>query len=223
MIKDLRYALRSFLKRPGFTLVAILTLALGIGVNSAFFTVFNAFVWKPLPVKNPEQLVNFDGRDASGHRSRLFSYLDYKDYQKQKTIVSDVIASNQISVTLGEAPPNPDDGALLAEGYEHLFGQIVSDNFFSMLGAEMELGRGFGPSEDQRPGASAVVVLSHKFWKRRLQSDATIIGKTIPLNGVSFQVIGVTGPAFGGITPDVPSFWVPLMMRDELLSGWGHG
>jgi putative ABC transport system permease protein len=117
MLKDLRYALRSLLKRPGFALVAILTLALGIGVNAALFTLFNAFVWKPLPVKNPQTLVNFDGRDSAGHRLRLFSYLDYKDYQKHTEVLSDVVAWNQISVTLGEAPPIPGDDFVLAEGY----------------------------------------------------------------------------------------------------------
>ena len=223
MLKDLRYALRTLAKRPGFTIVAILTLALGIGVNSALFTIFNAFVWKPLPVKNPDQLVNFDGRDSFGHGSRLFSYLDFKDYQKRTDVFSDVIAWNQITVTLGEAPPNPGDDSILNEGYEYLFGQIVSDNYFTMLGGDMELGRGFGPAEDQRPGASPVVVLSHKFWVRRFQSDPTIVGKTISLHGVPFQVVGVTAPSFGGLTPDLPSFWVPLMMRDELMAGWGHG
>ena len=223
MLKDLRYALRNLAKRPGFALVAILTLALGIGVNSALFTVFNAFVWKPLPVKDPDQLVNFDGRDSSANPSRLFSYLDFRDYQKRTDVFSDVIAWNQISVTLGEAPPNPGDDSILAEGYEYLFGQIVSDNYFAMLGADMELGRGFGPAEGQQPGASPVVVLSHKFWARRFQSDPTIIGKTISLHGVPFQVMGVTAPSFGGLTPDLPSFWVPLMMRDDLMAGWGHG
>jgi len=222
MFKDFRYALRSLKKRPGFTIVAILTLALGIGVNSALFTVFNAFVWKPLPVKNPDSLVNFDGRDSAGHRLRLFSYLDYKDYQKQTDVLSDVIAWNQIAVTLGEAPPNPTDDFILAEGYEYLFGQIVSDNYFTALGADMQLGRAFGPGEGQRQGASPVVVLSHKFWERRFRSDPTIIGKTISFYGVPFQVIGVTASKFGGLTPDLPSFWVPLMMRDDLIAGWGH-
>ena len=126
-------------------------------------------------------------------------------------------------MTLGEAPPNPGDDSILNEGYEYLFGQIVSDNYFTMLGADMELGRGFGPAEDQRPGASPVVVLSHKFWARRFQSDPTIVGKMISLHGVPFQVVGVTAPGFGGLTPDLPSFWVPIMMRDDLIAGWGHG
>jgi len=221
LFRDLRYATRSLRKHPGFAIVTVLTLALGIGVNAALFTVFNAFVLKPLPLKDPESLVNFDGANATGGRLRLFSYSDYQDYRKRHDVVSDIVAWNRLSVTLGEAPPT--DEETLAEGYEHLFGQIVSTNYFQMLGADMELGRAFAPSEDDQAGNSAVVVLSQGFWERRFQSDRSIIGKTISLRGVPFKVIGVTARSFVSTTPDVPSFWVPLMMRDELIKGWGHG
>src|SRR5262249_24564036 len=141
--------------------------------------------------------------DSSGHRLRLFSYLDYKDYQQRKDVLSDVVAWNQIAVTLGEAPPNEGDDFILSQDYEYLFGQIISDNFFTMLGADMELGRGFNPTDNQQPGDTPVVVLSHKFWARRFQSDPTIVGRTTSLQGVPFQVIGVTAPGFGGLTPDL--------------------
>ena len=157
LIKDIRYAIRSLGKRPGFVAVAVITLALGIGVNSALFTVFNAFVLKPLPLKDPGSLVNFDGTDVTGHRMRLFSYSDFQDYRKQKDVVSDVVAWNKISLTLGEAPPNESDDSVLVDGYEHLFGQIVSDNYFSMLGADMELGRGFVPAEGEQVVGRAVL------------------------------------------------------------------
>lgn len=160
MLKDIKYGLRGLMKRPGFTIVAVLTLALGIGVNSALFTVFNAFVLRPLPLKDPGSLVNFDGADSAGQRLRLFSYSDYQDYRKQKDVVSDVIAWNRLSLTLGEAPPTENDDSGLPEGYEHLFGQIVSDNYFTMLGADMHLGRGFSPEEGEHPGTNAAVVLS---------------------------------------------------------------
>ena len=223
IFRDLNYAIRGLLKQPSFTLVAVLTLALGIGVNSALFSVFNAFVLKPLPLKDPDSLVNFDGADANGRRLRLFSYSDFQDYRLRKDVVSDVVAWNRLTLTLGEAPPTENDDSGLPEGYEHLFGQIVSDNYFSMLGADMELGRGFGPSEGERPGSNPEVVLSYGFWQRRLQSDQSIVGKTITLQGLPFKVIGITARDFAGTTPDVPSFWVPLMMRDELIKGWGHG
>jgi macrolide transport system ATP-binding/permease protein len=224
VFQDIRYGIRNLLKHPGFAAIAIITLALGIGINSALFTIFNAFALKPLPVKEPWSLVNFNGADAAGNRQRLFSYLDYLDYRNQKNVLSDVIAWNKVSATLGEAPPNDADDFTLAEGYEHLFGQIVSANYFTALGAEMELGRGFSSFEDQRQEESSVVVLGHAFWQRRFLADRSVIGKTIVLQGQPFTIIGVAQRDFIGTTPDVPSFWAPLMARDRLIraGGWGH-
>jgi predicted permease len=223
LLQDLKYALRSLRKNCSFTAVTVLTLALGIGINTALFTVFDAFVLKPLPLKDPSTLVNFEGRDKFGQRHRVFSYLDYLEYRQQGSVFSDLIAWNKVSVTLGEAPPNDADDFTLAEGYEHLFGQIVSVNYFSALGADMQLGRGFSPNEDQ-PGESSAVVLSHAFWQRRFNSQASIVGSNIRLHGHPFTVIGVTAPGFIGTTPDPPAFWAPLMARDKLIQagGWGH-
>ena len=170
LLQDVKYALRGLRKNRGFTAVTVLTLALGIGINTALFTVFDAFVLKPLPLKDPSTLVNFEGRDKHGQRHRVFSYLDYLEYRQQGNVFSDLIAWNKVSVTLGEAPPNDADDFTLAEGYEHLFGQIVSTNYFSALGADIQLGRGFSPIDDQ-PGESSAVVLSHAFWQRRFNSD----------------------------------------------------
>lgn len=223
LLQDLKYALRSMRKSRGFTVVTVLTLALGIGINTALFTVFDAFVLKPLPLKDPSTLVNFEGRDKYGQGQRVFSYLDYLDYRQQGSVFSDLIAWNKLSVTLGEAPPNDADDFTLAEGYEHLFGQIVSTNYFSALGADMQLGRGFSAIDDQ-PGESSTVVLSNSFWQRRFNSDSSIVGRTITLHGQSFTVVGVTAPGFIGTTPDPPAFWAPLMARDKLIQagGWGH-
>ena len=223
LFKDIRYGMRSLLKRPGFTAVAVITLALGIGVNAALFTVFDAFVLKPLPLKDPDRLFNFAGADASGFRQRLFSYPDYLEYREQADTFSELVAWNKVRATLGEAPPNQDDGPAFAEGYEYLFGQIVTSNYFTALGAEMTLGRGFRPGDDLA-SEQPVVVLSYGFWKRRFNSDPQLIGKTIVLQGQPFTVIGVTAREFIGTTPDVPSFWAPLMMRDHLIQagGWGH-
>src|SRR5438270_2865756 len=99
LLKDIRYGLRGLSRRPGFTAVAVLTLALGIGVNTALFTVFDAFVLRPLPLKDPESLVNFDGADAEGKRQRLFSYLDYLAYRDQNSVLSDLIAWNKVRAT----------------------------------------------------------------------------------------------------------------------------
>ena len=221
--QDLRYGARTLRKKPGFTFVAIITLALGIGVNAALFSVFDSFVLKPLPLKDPGSLVSLEGVNAQGERRRLFSYFDYLDYRDQNSTLSDLIAWNKVRVTLGEAPPDQGDDAF-AEGYEYLFGQIVSGNYFTALGAEMSQGRAFQVTDDQRPDDQAVIVLSYGFWQRRFESDPTIVGKTINLQGQPFTVVGVTSRDFIGTTPDVPSFWAPLMMRDKLIQagGWGH-
>jgi macrolide transport system ATP-binding/permease protein len=223
LVKDIRYGIRGLLKRPGFTFVAIITLAVGIGVNAALFSVFDALVLKPLPLKDPDSLVSFEGVNSDGERRRLFSYSDYLNYRDQNSSLSDVIAWNKVRATLGEAPPIQNDEAF-AEGYEYLFGQIVSGNYFTALGAEMAQGRAFRATDDERPREQQVVVLSHGFWQRCFDSDPAIVGKTINLQGQPFTVIGVTSRDFIGTTPDTPSFWAPLMMRDSLIKagGWEH-
>jgi predicted permease len=223
LCQDLRYGVRTLWKKPGFTLVAIITLGLGIGVNAALFTVFDAFVLKPLPVRDPVSLVSFEGRTARDERHNLFSYRDYLDYRDQNNTLSELIAWNKVRATLGEAPPSQGDDEF-AEGYEYLFGQIVSSNYFSTLGAEMSQGRAFQPADNEQPDRDPVVVLSYGCWQRRFASDPRIVGKSIMLQGRSFTVIGVTARGFIGITPDVPSFWAPLMTRDRLIQagGWGH-
>jgi macrolide transport system ATP-binding/permease protein len=221
--QDLRYAVRTLRKKPGFTFVAIVTLALGIGVNAALFSVFDAFVLKPLPLKDPDSLVSLEGVNAQGERHSLVSYLDYLDYRDQNSTFSGVVAWNKVRATLGEAPPTQGDDEF-AEGYEYLFGQIVSGNYFATLGAEMSQGRAFQPADDERPDEHPVVVLSYGFWQRRFESDPSIVGKIINLQGQPFTIIGVTAREFVGTTPDAPSFWVPLMMRDKLIQagGWGY-
>jgi macrolide transport system ATP-binding/permease protein len=214
MVQDLRYGARMLVKRPGFAFVAVATLALGIGVNTALFTVFDALMLKPLPLKDPYSLVNFSGVDQSGGRRRLFSYLDYLDYRDRNTTLTGLILWNKVAVALGEAQAGRDD---ISEGSGHIFGQIVSANYFTALGAEMALGRGFLPEEDRTPGTRPVIVLSHHFWQRQFEGDPHIVGKTIRLQSRPFTVVGVTAREFIGTTPDTPAFWVPLMMRDQVI------
>jgi predicted permease len=201
----------------------VLTIALGIGINTALFTVFDAFVLKPLPLKDPSRLVALEGRDKQNLRRRLFSYLDYLDYRQQNAVFSDLVAWNKVATTFGEAPPPDADDFTLAEGYEHVFGQIVSTNYFNALGAQMKLGRGFTANEDVASEASAIV-LSDAYWQRRFNSDPAIVGRTIEFQGHAFTVIGVSEPGFIGTTPDPPSFWAPLMARDYFIQagGWAH-
>ena len=216
--QDLRYGARTLLKKPGFTLIAILTLALGIGVNTALFTVFDAFVLKPLPLKDPDSIVKISGVTRGGDRNRLFSYLDYLDYRDRNSVFEGLVAWNKAPGVLGEKPAGPSDDPLHnAGGQEYVFGLIVSGNYFSVLGAEMALGRAFLPEEDRTPGAHPVMVLSYGFWRRRFNADPNIVGKTIKLNGQSHTIVGVTAHEFIGTEPDTPQFWIPLMMRDQIL------
>ena len=149
LFKDLSYGLRTLVKKPGFTIIAVITLALGIGVNAALFTVFNAFVLRPLPLRDPGKLVSLEGVGPQGERHNLVSYRDYLDYRDQNSTFSGVVAWNKVRATLGEAPPTQSDDEF-AEGYEYLFGQIVSGNYFTALGAEMSQGRAFQPADDER-------------------------------------------------------------------------
>src|SRR5215813_5734444 len=185
MFQDLRFGLRMLLKNPGFTLVAALTLALGIGVNTALFTIFNAVALRPLPVKDPDRIVKVYrkelghyGRGVSGSPSQL-SYPEYIGHRDNAQAFSGLAAYADTSLTLG---------AVEAEAIK---GLLVTENYFSTLGAEMALGRVFAPEECRTPGAAPVVVLSHRFWSRRFGADAGLIGKTISLNRQTFTVVGV--------------------------------
>jgi len=222
--QDLRYGARTLLKKPGFTLIAFFTLALGIGVNTALFTVFDAFVLKPLPLKDPDSIVKIYGRMPDGNRYRLFSYLDYLDYRDRNHAFDGLVAFNKIAGTFGEKPAGPMDDSFIVASHEYIFGQIVSGNYFSVLGAEMALGRAFLSEEDHEPGTHPVMVLSYGFWQRRFNADPNIVGKTIKLTGQQYTVVGVTAREFIGTEPDAPQFWVPLMMRDQThqAGSWNH-
>ena len=204
MFRDLRYSLRSLLKRPGFTLVVIATLALGIGVNAALFSVFNLLL-RPLPVKEPESIVRLFVEEGS-RRSDLFSFPDYSYIRDHNQSFSDVLAVfEEERFLLGENRPNRDP--------EEILGNFVSENYFTMLGGSAHVGRFFTAEENSAPGRDAVVVLSHGFWQRRFGGDAQLVGSNIKLNGKTFTVIGITHPDFVGLRREMPDIWLPLAMR----------
>ena len=204
MFRDLRYSVRSLLKRPGFTVVVIATLALGIGVNAAIFSVFNILL-RPLPVKQPESVVRLFLEDGS-RRSDAFSFPDYTYIRDHNQSFSDVLAVyEEERFLLGENRPNSDP--------EEILGNFVSENYFTMLGGTTQLGRFFTAEENSVPGRDAVVVLSHGFWQRRFGSDMQLVGKSIKLNGTPFTVIGITHPDFVGLRHEMPDIWLPLAMR----------
>ena len=207
LLQDARYALRSLRKHPGFTVIAILTLALGIGANTAIFSVINAVLLRPLPYENADQLVVLV--ETISERPIGVSYPDFVDWRTQNTVFENVVAVRQReSFNLTGAGES-----------ERLQGKLVSANLLSTLGVKPILGRDFA-AEDDRPGAAPVVMLSHALWQRRFGSDEKIIGKQLTLNRESFTVIGVTPPDFQfGIDADVS---VPIGLSAERFSARGR-
>jgi putative ABC transport system permease protein len=198
MFQDLRYGLRLLLKQPGFTLLAILTLALGIGANTAIFSVVNAVLLRPLPYHNADELVMFYFTDTQGEENWLFTSSAYQDLKSQNSVFTDVAAwgNSTWPATLTESGEP-----------ERLQGFQVSANFFQVLGVLAAQGRTFLPEED-RPGNNRVVIISHDLWQRRFGSDAAMIGSSILLNGASYQIIGVMPTDFRFVLKT--DVWTPL-------------
>src|SRR5215213_9373469 len=214
MFRDLRYSLRSLLRRPGFTLVVIATLALGIGVNAAIFSVFNLLL-RPLPVKEPESIVRLS-LEVDSRRGDRFSFPDYSYIRDHNQSFSDVLAVfEEERFLLGENRPNSDP--------EEILGNFVSENYVAMLGGSTGLGRFFTTEENSVPGRDAVVVLSHGFWQRRFGSDPHLVGSVIKLNGKPFTVIGITHPDFIGLRQEMPDIWLPLAMRAAMSTAGFEG
>jgi hypothetical protein len=194
--------------------VVVATLALGIGVNAAIFSVFNILV-RPLPVKEPESIVRLFFEEGS-RRSDQFSFPDSSYIRDHNQSFSDVLAVfEEERFLLGENRPNSDP--------EEILGNFISENYFTMLGGSTHLGRLFTAEENSVPGRDAVVVLSHGFWQRRFGSDAQLVGNTIKLNGKSFTVIGITHPAFVGLRHEMPDIWLPLAMRAAMSTAHFEG
>jgi putative ABC transport system permease protein len=205
--QDVRYGVRMLIKKPGFTLIAVITLALGIGISTALFTCFN-LILRPMRVRDPNTIVKIEYQN--GDNSRSVSFVDYTYFRDHAQSVSDVIPSAEEKFLLGEKTPGV--------APEEVVGTFVSDNFMSSLGGSAQLGRFFIPDENRVAGRDAVVVLSHKFWRRRFAGNTDIVGQTILLNGKPFTVIGVTSPDFFGLRIETPDVWVPLMMRAAMAT-----
>ena len=217
MIQDIRFALRLLGRNPAFAAIAIVTLALGIGINTAAFTFFNAFVLRPLPIRDPEALVKLTALDRNG-RIQSFSIAEYRDFRDHNDVFSGVIAFGPLPVSLGDAVAGraATDYSIIPPGYQFAFGLTVSGNYFTVLGGQPALGRLLTPEDDVTPRAHAVVVLSEGFWRRQFGGDPTLVGRTIRFNGRPYEVVGIAAKEFVGTQPNVPDFWVPLAMRGQL-------
>jgi predicted permease len=208
--QNLIYALRTARKMPGFTAITILILALGIGANSAIFSLVNAVLLRPLPVQAPAELVNIYTSDPDGTGYSTSSYPDFESVRQLRTVFKGVLGYAGINVSItGDGRP------------QLAFGEMVSDNYFSLLGVQPALGRAFTPEEGRVPGGSPVAVISHGLWQQRFGSDPGAIGKTLSLNGRPFTVVGVAPESFKGLlAPGVAmDVWVPTMMVGTLRQG----
>ena len=205
--QDLRYGARMLAKSPGFTVVAIITLALGIGLNASIFSVVNAVLLRPLPVHNPNELAGVYNTAPNEFVSHVpMAYLDYKDLRDSAQSFSGVMAYATV-------PMSTD----LQGQTQILTGEMVSGNYFSVLGITSSLGRTFTQEEDRVLGRDLVAVLSHAAWQRRYGSDPAIVGRTIRLNGNPFTVIGVARPGFPGMFRGINAeIWVPLAASSAL-------
>jgi len=201
---DLRYALRMLRKKPGFTLVAVLTLALGIGANAALFSLTDAVLLQSLPVKDPDQLTTISTIEPSSgpDLDNSFSYPMYQDLRDKNDVFSGVLARGGAQMNMSYEGRN-----------DRVIGELVSGNYFEVLGIRPWAGRLFTQDDDRTPGAHPVAVLSYGFWERRFGKDPAVVGKTILVNENPLTVIGVSPPGFYGIeltsNADVR---VPLMM-----------
>jgi len=198
LLRDIRYGIRSLAKRPGFTAIALLALTLGIGANTAIFTLVNAVLLRPLPFAEPDRLVWMFGNIRSGSNRASVSPLDYLDYRQQNSSFEQFAAqlSFPASINLtGSGEP------------EQLKAGAVTGNYFQALGGQPVLGRTF-QLENEKPGNDQVAVLSYALWQKRFSGDAGILNKTITLDGKAFQVLGVMPATFG--LPQSAEIWVPL-------------
>ncbi len=220
---DLRIGIRSLLKSPGFTAVALLSLALGIGGNTAMFTLIHQVLLRDLPVRDPQQLVAFGdsvyGGVAGGIELGDFGGYFPWDFAKQleanpgpfQAIASYGSFSNKVSVRLTTGASA--SAAILAPA------TLVSGDYFSVLGAQALIGRTILPSDDSVPGSGAVAVVSYRFWQQSLSADPAIVGKTIAINGTPFEVVGVMPAAFHGFKLELETsdLWAPMSMQPTVL------
>ena len=210
LAQDIRYGLRMLRKSPAFTTIAVLTLALGIGANTAIFTILNSAALRLLPVPHADQLVTIGQniRSANGNMHRnvhdddsFVSYSEYRAYAKENRVFSGLLAYSAFTeTTLGGNKPQP------------IMGTLTSCNYFNVLEIRPELGRFFADSDCAAPGESTVVVLSDSAWRGTFAGDPAIVGKPVILNRTSFRVIGVAPPGFEGTVAVASSFWAPLTM-----------
>ena len=206
MLKDIQYGVRVLAKNPGVSLVAVITLALGIGANTAIFSGVSAFLLRPLPVPRAEELVRPVEMAEDRGLADEMSYPDFLDYRSQSTSFTGLAAEDMVPAAIDSENQS-----------DVVWGQVVSANYFDVVQVKPILGRTFSADEDKTTGGSAMVVLGHSLWQRRFGADQNIVGKTVRLNDRQYQVIGVTPDGFVGTKfALVLDFWTPMTMVEDL-------
>lgn len=225
VLQDLRYAMRLLYRNPGFTIVAVITLALGIGVNVVAFTAYRAFFSRPLDARDPTQMANLSVVLHSGETHSSFSYPDYEAYRERLHSFSGLIATGDtklLSLT-GAGSVNPGrsaDGSLSrllpldTSNKELVSVSIVSENYFAVLGIPPVRGRTFADSSEL--ATSPEVLISENYWQKRFAGNPALLGQTIRLDGVAFTIVGITPHDFVGTSISVPGFWLPISLQPLL-------
>ncbi|MFL5494056.1 MAG: ADOP family duplicated permease [Gemmatimonadales bacterium] len=217
IVRDLRYAIRSLNSRPAFTLTVIATLALGIGANTAIFTLVDALLLRPLPVPHPEQLVivsdpaEVNSNNVGGPVTDYVSFPLYRDVRARNTVFTDMYASG------ASGSLDVQMGAGTNATAEQPHARLVTGNFFSVLGVSAYAGRTFTAAEDETPGEDPVAVLTYDYWQGRFSGSSAAIGSVMRVNDVAVTIIGVTPPGFSGDIVGQPlDFWLPMMMAPAI-------
>jgi predicted permease len=201
--RDVQYALRGFRRAPTFAITVIATIAIALGLNTAAFTIFDAYVLRPLEVRDPNSLYDFAWADSHGAEHQLTLH-QYEDLRRQRSVFSEVSARRFLFARIDGQPS---------------FIEMVSDNYFQMLGVGAALGRTIVPGDAAGPHVGAIVVLSHAVWKARFGGDSAVVGRTVSIRGVPFQIVGIAREGFGGVENIPRDFWIPMSMMPDVSSG----
>src|SRR5437016_9037983 len=223
--QDLRVALRILAKNPSFTLIAVLTLALGIGANTAIFSVLDSVLLRSLPVSHPEQLVVLTDPDehgssfgSEGGDRGLLAYSEFEYFRDHNEVFSEIFAADSQLPELEITIPNSSSSTGAQKESARI--RLVSGDYFATLGVTPAAGTFFTREVDRARGGSPIAVLSYAFWKQRFGLDPLALGKTIQIRQTSFQIVGVTPPGFFGETVGAfPDLWIPVMMQDSIYPG----
>jgi len=208
LIKDIRYAVRGLMQRPGFVAIAVITLALGIGANTAIFSLVNTVLLRTLPVDRPGEIVSVSSRGKDDSFS-AFSYPNYVDFRDRNEVLSGLLAYRFVPISLSRGGAN-----------ERIWGYEVSGNYFDVLNVKAIRGRTFLPEEDKTPLSHPVIVVSHESWQRRFGGDPNLVGSDVLLNNHQFRVIGIAPEGFKGTEVIYkPEIWVPRSMIEWVEPG----